>query len=118
MKSNHAVILLLFIVLGVLAGGVTGWYWGSSMVAVGWLGELFLNALKMMIVPLVVSSIINGVVSMKRSANLGKVGGYTLLYYMTTTAVAVLIGLAVVNVIQPGAGLEFKMESVPENVAG
>ena len=118
MKSNHAIILLLFIVLGVLTGGIMGWYFGSSMVAVGWLGELFLNALKMMIVPLVVSSIINGVVSMKQSANLGKVGGYTLLYYMTTTAVAVLIGLAVVNVIQPGVGLEFKSESIPEKVMG
>ncbi|MDH5542809.1 MAG: dicarboxylate/amino acid:cation symporter [Nitrospinota bacterium] len=105
LQNDNSIIILGLIVVGVLAGGISGWYFGESMIAVGWLGDLFLNALKMTIVPLVASSVICGVVSMKETSGIGRMGGVTLVYYMTTTAVAVFIGLVVVNIVQPGAGL-------------
>jgi Na+/H+-dicarboxylate symporter len=65
-------------------------------------GSLFLQALKMLIVPLILSSIITGVVTAGDSGAMGRLGGKTLLYYLTTSALAILIGLMLVNGIAPG----------------
>ena len=65
-------------------------------------GSLFLQALKMLIVPLILSSIITGVVTAGDSGAMGRLGGKTLLYYLTTSALAILVGLMLVNGIAPG----------------
>ncbi len=67
-----------------------------------YVGELFLNALKMIIVPLITSSIIVGVAGIGSGGNLGALGGKTLLFYATTTTAAILVGLTIINVVQPG----------------
>lgn len=67
-----------------------------------YIGTLFLNALKMIIVPLITSSIIVGVAGIGSGGNLGALGGKTLLFYATTTLAAILVGLLVINVIGPG----------------
>lgn len=67
-------------------------------------GEVFLNLLKMMVVPLVMSSVMCGILGMGDVRKLGKPGLYTIVYYMCTTLLAVLVGLVVVNVIRPGVG--------------
>ncbi|MCI5132752.1 MAG: dicarboxylate/amino acid:cation symporter, partial [Candidatus Electrothrix sp. EH2] len=67
-------------------------------------GEVFLNLLKMMVVPLVVSSVMNGILGLGDIRKLGRPGGAALLYYFSTTLMAVLVGLVVVNIIQPGNG--------------
>lgn len=67
-----------------------------------YIGTLFLNALKMIIVPLITSSIIVGVAGIGSGGNLGALGGKTLLFYATTTLAAILIGLFVINMIGPG----------------
>jgi proton glutamate symport protein len=66
------------------------------------LGNLFLQALTMLIVPLILSSIITGVAGMGDSGAMGRLGGKTLLYYTFTTLSAILVGLALVNAIAPG----------------
>ncbi len=66
------------------------------------LGTLFLNALKMIIVPLIVSSIIASVAGLGEGDHLGRLGGKTLLYYTASSLLAILIGLAVVNITTPG----------------
>ncbi|MGD8999123.1 MAG: dicarboxylate/amino acid:cation symporter [Granulosicoccaceae bacterium] len=66
------------------------------------IGTLFLNALKMIIVPLVVSSIIVGIAGIGTSTAFGRLGGRTLLYYLATSFVAITVGLLVVNAIEPG----------------
>jgi proton glutamate symport protein len=66
------------------------------------LGNLFLQALTMLIVPLILSSIITGVAGMGDSGAVGRLGGKTLLYYTFTTLSAILVGLALVNAIAPG----------------
>jgi Na+/H+-dicarboxylate symporter len=87
------------------------------MLSIEWLGTLFLNALKMTIIPLIVAAVITGVTSMGDVRKLGRVGGLTILYYASTTALAVLIGLVVVNLIQPGSGMNELSQAVPEKVA-
>ena len=115
LQGNNA--LLWAILVGALGGIFSGWYFGEAMLAIGWLGTLFLNALKMTIVPLIVAAVITGVTSMGDIRKLGRVGGLTILYYASTTALAVLIGLVIVNVIQPGSGIAELSNVVPEKVS-
>ncbi len=67
-------------------------------------GEIFLRLLKMMVVPLVVTSVMSGILGLGDIRKLGRPGGCAILYYLTTTVVAVIIGLIIVNIIQPGVG--------------
>jgi len=65
-------------------------------------GDLFMNALRMVIVPLIVASIIGGVMHLGAEKGVGRIGGKTLLYYTVSGALAVTVGLVVVNLIAPG----------------
>jgi proton glutamate symport protein len=66
------------------------------------IGTLFINLLKMIIVPLILASVINGVASLGSGPDLGRLGSKTLLFYVTTTLIAVLIALMLVNIVEPG----------------
>tara|TARA_R110000787_G_scaffold281206_1_gene392397 strand:- start:1709 stop:2926 length:1218 start_codon:yes stop_codon:yes gene_type:complete len=116
MPHSHAVILLILIILSAISGVLFGWFFGDLSLQIGWLGDLFLNALKMIIIPLIVASVISGIGALGDVRKLGRLGGSTLLYYGFTTAVAVFIGLVVVNIIQPGAGIELGDATVPERI--
>ena len=74
------------------------------------LGEIFMRLLRMVIVPLIMTSIISGVAGIGDSKSLGRLGGKTFAYYATTSMLAILIGLTVTNLIQPGAGVEIAQE--------
>jgi proton glutamate symport protein len=94
--------MLLGAVLGLMADDAGRWL-GLPLVAIGgFLGTAFLNLLKMLVVPLVVSSIICGVASMGNARDLGRLGLMSLLFYVITTLLAVVIALTVVNAIAPG----------------
>ena len=92
--------------LAVIAGRLTGTdgsLFGLHAQSIyTFLGSLFLQALKMLIVPLILSSIISGVAAMGDGGAMGRLGGKTLLYYIFTTLMAVLAGLTLVNAIAPG----------------
>ena len=98
--------ILIAIAVGVAAGriaGETGSVGPVPFVDIfEFLGTLFINALKMLIVPLIASSIIVGVAGIGSSGNLGRLGGKTLLFYATTTLLAILVGLLLVNLVRPG----------------
>ncbi len=118
MPHRHAVILLASIATAVIAGATCGWFFGDAMLNIAWIGKLFLNALKMMIIPLIVAAVISGVASMGDIRKLKRLGGVTLLYYVSTTGIAVFIGLVMVNLIQPGEGLNISGGVIPEKVMG
>lgn len=69
-------------------------------------GDIFLRLLLMVIVPLVFSSIFMAVIGLGNIRELGKIGVFTIGYYLTTTAIAVLVGLLLVNLIHPGQGID------------
>ena len=69
-------------------------------------GEIFLNLLTMMVVPLVVASVMSGIIGLGDVRKLGRPGGLAITYYVTTTVLAVLVGLILVNLIQPGSGVD------------
>lgn len=113
MTGAHARVLLWAILAGVVAGIACGAWFGPRMLAVEWLGTLFLNALKMTIVPLILAAVISGVAALGDVRRLGRIGGYTVLYYTSTTAVAVALGLCVVNLIEPGRGIADLSAEIP-----
>ncbi len=77
-------------------------------------GEIFLNLLMMIVIPLVVTSVMCGIFGMGDIRKLGRPGGFAVLYYLSTTVLAVLVGLILVNLIQPGGGFQIK-EGIEEN---
>ena len=98
--------IVIALVLAVVIGSITGTEAGVGLFrfydAYDFVGNLFLNGLKMLIVPLIASSIIVGIAGIGGEHAVGRLGGKTILYYMTTSLIAILIGLAVVNITKPG----------------
>src|SRR6187402_1273782 len=101
---------VLPILIAMVAGGFTGWLLREFGGDVGvkllpvfdLMGTMFINLLKMLIVPLILASVITGVASLGSGPDLGRLGGKTLGFYVVTTLIAVLIALALVNIVEPG----------------
>ena len=98
--------ILIGIGLGIVAGIVLckitpyeNWY-----KYIKWAGDIFLRGLRMIVIPLVFTSIALGVAGMGNSAALGRIAGKTILYYIGTTLIAAVIGLTLVNLVKPGVG--------------
>lgn len=110
MASGHRLTLFILagLILGTLLGeGLYRWYagavpamWVTPLSLVG--NTIFMGALKMVLLPLIVSSVIVGVCSIGDPRHLGRLGGRALLYYFGTMLIAVLTGLVIVSVLQPG----------------
>jgi len=90
--------ILIALILGVLYGTFLGEYVGY----VDWMGDIFLRALKMIIIPLILSSIISGVANIGTAENLGRLGLKTIGYYLSTSTLAIVTGLFFVNLLKPG----------------
>lgn len=76
---------------------------------VDWMGTVFLRALKMVIIPLVLSSIISGVTNIGNAENLGRLGIKTISYYVLTSTLAIVTGLVLVNIFKPGVGADLNL---------
>lgn len=109
--------LLWAILVGALAGIFCGWHFGHAMESVAWIGKLFLDLLMLTIIPLIVAAVITGITGLGDVRKLGRLGGFTVLYYLSTTAIAVLVGLVIVNIMQPGIGISELNEAIPDKVA-
>ncbi len=95
------IALFLAVISGLLLDQSSSIFGLSFLSIFVFFGTLFLNALKMLIVPLVMASIITGMMSLQGDA-LGRLGTKTIIYYASTSLVAILIGLFFVNLLQPG----------------
>ena len=96
------IALGLAVIAGMLAGKDAAVFDVLFYDIFNFIGTLFLNALKMIIVPLIVSSIIVGIAGVGGTIGLGRLGGKTLLYYLATSLIAILTGLILVNLFAPG----------------
>lgn len=105
--------ILIALVLAV----VFGYYVPNGIPYVGWMGDIFLRGLKMVIIPLILSSIISGVTSMGEGKDLGRLSVKTLLYYLSTSTLAILTGLMIVNIVKPGVGVEMGFTKSVEGLA-
>ena len=94
------------VLAGMILGGLLAYLLPDAAPAVAPLGTIFLRLLRMIIVPLIFTSIVTGVTGIADPRTLGRLGVKTLLYYLMTSLVAILIGLGLANLIRPGSGLE------------
>jgi Na+/H+-dicarboxylate symporter len=105
-KPTPVLPILVAMVLGAITGklaGSDGLIGGINLLPLfDTVGTMFINLLKMLIVPLILASVITGVASLGTGPDLGRLGGKTLSFYVITTLLAVLIALTLVNVIEPG----------------
>lgn len=102
------------ILIGLVAGAVIGIL--ANLLGLVWLqdafswvepvGTIFIRLITMIVIPLVVASLILGTASLGDIRKLGRIGGKTILYYMSTTAIAVSIGLLLSNIVQPGSRID------------
>jgi len=106
------------ILIMLLAGGFFGYYFTPAATYTNWMGDLFLRALNMIIVPLILSSIATGVASVGSSGNLGRLGLKTMGYYVFSTLAAILTGFILVTAIKPGKGADLGFKASVEGIAG
>ncbi|HED07202.1 MAG TPA: dicarboxylate/amino acid:cation symporter [Ignavibacteria bacterium] len=92
------------ILIGLFLGVLYGMFFTDYVSYVAWSGDLFLRALKMLIVPLIFTSITSGIINIGDAQNLGRLGLKTFAYYITTSLFAIFTGLILVNLLQPGVG--------------
>lgn len=112
MKNN----LLLKVLLAIVLAGLAGWMTGSEMAIFGvtyvriygLIGQLFLNALTLVVVPLVSASIITGTARMGSEQSFGRLGAKTFGWFIGTNLIAILVGLVSVLLIAPGVGIDYR----------
>ncbi len=95
-------ILLYLMIVGIILGIVIGGFLPETGKKVAFIGDFFIGYLKMLVIPLVITSMIAGVTGLGDIRKLGGLGRKTILYYMATTGISVLIGIILVVVIGPG----------------
>ncbi|MCF8246689.1 MAG: dicarboxylate/amino acid:cation symporter [Saprospiraceae bacterium] len=113
------------ILIGIAAGIIFGLFaakMGWAIFVKDWIkpfGTIFINLLKMIAVPLIVTSLVKGVADLKDINKLGKMGGRTFGIFILTTAIAICIGLVIVNIVQPGNFIQEETRSeMMEKFAG
>jgi proton glutamate symport protein len=105
------------ILIALILGALYGLFLTEYVDYVSWMGDIFLRGLRMVIVPLILSSIISGVTNIGDAKNLGRLGLKTMSYYITTSLFAIVTGLFFVNLIKPGEGAELGLTKEVEGLA-
>lgn len=101
MKNYMFLLILLSITLGIFLGI----FFPKEMISIQWIGQLFINMLKLIVLPLIFSALISAITSLGGMKKLGSIGAYTLLYVLLSVSIAVTIGLILLNVFKPGVGI-------------
>ncbi len=113
------------ILIGMLLGVIFGYImtllpWGKSFTTdwVAPIGTIFINLLKLIAVPLILASLIKGISDLKDISKFKSIGGRTIIIYILTTVIAIIIGLTLVNIFQPGASItESTVEKLTQTYA-
>ncbi len=113
MTQSNVKLLSLLTLAGVVLGALMGILIPDVMIGIGVIGQLFVNALKIVLLPLIAASIIMGISRLGGLSRVGRTAINTLYYFVATTVVAVIIGLVLAMVFRPGAGLGSAIVSAP-----
>ncbi len=108
----HWQILIAFILAIVF-----GIFLKDQVIYVSWMGDVFLRLLRMIVIPLILSSIISGLVNIGSEGSLGRLGLKTFGYYLTTSTFAIITGLLLVNIIKPGIGVDISSIYIDESIS-
>ncbi len=93
------------VILAIIVGVLIGHYYPQAGVSLKPLGDGFIKLIKMVIAPIIFCTVVSGIAGMQSMKSVGKTGGYALLYFEIVSSISLIIGLVVVNVVQPGAGM-------------
>ena len=104
-RRDRSHLLYLAVIVAVAAGALVGGLFPDVGTSLKPLGTGFVNLIKMMISPVIFCTIVLGIGSVRQAAQVGRVGGLALVYFVTMSTFALAIGLVVGNLVQPGAGL-------------
>ena len=113
-RSSPRLALHWQILIGLVAGIVAGIALGDAVRYVEPLADIFLRLLRMVIVPLVVSSLIVGTTGLGDATSIGRLGSKAALYYLSTSAASILAGLVAVNVMRPGVDADIPLREIPK----
>jgi Na+/H+-dicarboxylate symporter len=101
MKNKMFLLILASIVLGIACGIL----YPEQVLSVRWIGTLFINLLKLIVLPLIFCAIVSAITSLGGGKRLGAIGTYTIGYVLLSVSIAVMIGLVLLNVFKPGVGI-------------
>lgn len=106
-KFGLALQILVGLILGIIVGGL---FYGNPAVEAYLkpIGDIFIRLIKMIVVPIVFSSLVVGIAGTGDIKQVGRLGGKTLLYFEIVTTIAIVIGLCIANVIHPGTGINMQ----------
>jgi Na+/H+-dicarboxylate symporter len=94
------------ILISFLLAVVVGIFMKPLVPYLGWMGDIFLRMLKMIVIPLILTSIVSGIASIGAEGHFGRLGFKTIIYYIATSTFAIVTGLIFVNIIRPGEGVD------------
>ena len=100
------IVLWKRILAALVLGGIFGLLVGDQAESIKWIGDIFVRLIRMLIVPLVFVTLVSGVTAIQDPKRLGSIGGRAIGLYLATTASAIVIGLIMAVVLQPGAGID------------
>ncbi|MET3354743.1 dicarboxylate/amino acid:cation symporter [Xanthobacter autotrophicus] len=107
------------VIIAIIAGILLGHFYPDVGASLKPLGDAFIKLVKMVIAPVIFLTVVTGIAGMRDLAKVGRVAGKAMIYFITFSTLALLIGLVVANVVQPGSGLNIDPKSLdPKAVAG
>lgn len=104
--------LYIQVLVAITIGILLGHYYPEAGVALKPLGDGFVKLIKMVIAPIIFCTVVSGIAGMQSMKSVGKTGGYALLYFEIVSTIALIIGLVVVNVVKPGAGMHIDVSTL------
>ncbi|MFC1539492.1 dicarboxylate/amino acid:cation symporter [Candidatus Latescibacterota bacterium] len=113
-NNNRLSVSTYSIIIGVILGGLVGYIVPEFSVKLKIAGDIFLNILFVLVIPLIISSMISGISGLGDVRHLGSLGLKTILFYLSTTFLAVLTGIILVNIISPGKNINVIQNEFPE----
>lgn len=115
MKNYAFLLILLSIALGIVCGVI----FPQEMKTISWIGQLFINILKLIVLPLIFCALVSAITSIGEFKRLGLIGVYTMGYVLMSVSIAVIIGLTLLNVFEPGKNVSSHLilaNSVPSDL--
>jgi aerobic C4-dicarboxylate transport protein len=105
MKKPLYKSLYFQVVVAIVVGILLGYFFPETGAAMKPLGDGFIKLIKMIIAPIIFCTVVVGIAGMENMKTVGKTGGYALLYFEAVSTLALIVGLVMINVLQPGAGM-------------
>src|SRR5438552_13024357 len=100
------------VIVAIVIGILIGHFYPETGSAMKPLGDGFIKLIKMVITPIIFCTIVVGIAGMEDMKKVGKTGGFALIYFEVVSSIALIVGLIIVNVVQPGAGMNIDPNSL------